>query len=110
LRSLSEQSGSLATVFDCDALSVPITFDLLVTEPFVGRPDLDSLVFSKAKSINRAFLRALLAGIIQGHLNTMLSERLRISGETNTAGSHASVCRYKTALASVRAIPWVKMH
>ena len=34
----------------------------------------------------------------------MLPERLRISGETNTAGSHTSVFGRKTALASIRAI------
>src|SRR5271154_6742 len=34
----------------------------------------------------------------------MLPERLRISGETNTAGSHTSVFGYKIALSSIRAI------
>jgi hypothetical protein len=45
--SLSKRSGSLATVFGY-ALSVPITFDLLVTEPSVCHPVTDSLVFGMA--------------------------------------------------------------
>jgi hypothetical protein len=45
---LSDQSGSLATIFGYDALSVPITFDLFGNRASVCRPVTNSPVFSMA--------------------------------------------------------------
>lgn len=108
LRSLSEQSGSLATVFGCDALSIPITFESLGNRA-VCLPSWHLIALSSARlnlSIGHfsvPYWPEPFRGTCTPH--PMLSERLRINGETNTAGSHTSVFRYKTALASVRAIP-----